>query len=77
MEWEHDNIQSINAKFDFLSALVKDLSAKGIGFSAICLQECWLSKEDDVNFFQIPNYNIIHQGKTCSGHGGLIIIIFT
>ena len=33
------NIQSTNAKFDYLSALVNDLSGKGIGFSAICLQE--------------------------------------
>ena len=65
------NIQSINAKFDYLSALVNDLSGKGIGFSAICLQESWLSKKEDVNFFKIPNYNIIHHGKTCSGHGGL------
>ena len=69
------NKQSINAKFDYLSALFKDLSAKGVGFSAICLQDSWLSKEDDENFFQIPNYNIIHQGKTCSGHGGLIIYL--
>ena len=69
------NIQSINAKFDYLSALVNDLSGKGIGFSAICLQESWLSKEDDVNFFKIPNCNIIHHGKTCSGHGGLIIYL--
>ena len=70
------NIQSINAKFDYLSALVNDLSGKGIGFSAICLQESWLSKEDDVNLFQIPNYNIIHHVKTCSGHGGVIIYFF-
>ena len=27
------NIESINAKFDYLSALVKYLSAKGVGFS--------------------------------------------
>ena len=67
------NIQSINAKFDYLSALVNDLSGQGIGFSAICLQESWLSKEEDVIFFKIPNYNIIHHGKTCSGHGDLII----
>ena len=69
------NIQSINAKFDYLSALVNDLSGKGIGFSGICLQESWLSKEEDVNSFKIPNYNIIHPGKTCSGHGGLIIYL--
>ena len=69
------NIQSINTKFDYLSALVNDLSGKGIGFSAICLQESWLSKEEDVNFFKIPNYNIIHHDKTCSGHGGLIIYL--
>ena len=69
------NIQSISAKFDYLSALVNDLSGKGIGFSAICLQESWLSKEDDENVFQLPNYNIIHHGKTCSGNGGLIIYL--
>ena len=69
------NMQSINAKFDYLSALVNDICTKGIGFSAMCLQESWLSKEDDVNFFQIPNYNIIHHGKTCSGHGGLTIYL--
>ena len=69
------NIQSINAKLYYLSALVNDLSGKGTGFSAICLQESWLSKEEDVNFFKIPNYNIIHHGKTCSGHGGLIIYL--
>ena len=54
---------------------VNDLSGKGIGFSGICLQESWLSKEEDVNSFKIPNYNIIHHGKTCSGHGGLIIYL--
>ena len=69
------NIQSINAKFDYLSALVNDLSGKGNGFNVICLQESLLSKEDDVNFFQIPNYNIIHHGETCSGRGGLIIYL--
>ena len=69
------NVQSFNAKFYYLSALVNDLSGKGSGFSAICLQEIWLSKEEDVNFFKIPNYNISHHGKTCSGHGGLIIYL--
>ena len=39
------------------------------------MQESWLSKEEDVNFFKIPNYNIIHHGKTCSGHGGLIFYL--
>ena len=34
-----------------------------------------VAKEDDVIFLQIPNYNIIHHGKTCSGHGGLIIYL--
>ena len=69
------NIQSINAKFNYLSPLLLDLCNKGTGFSTICLQESWLSEDSDLSQYHIPNYNIIHQGHNCSGHAGLIIYL--
>ena len=69
------NTQSIHAKFNYLYPLFLDLCNKDLGFSAICLQETWLSEDDNTSIYHIPNYNIVHQGKTCSGHGGLIIYI--
>ena len=46
-----------------------------MAFSAICLQESWLTDDSDLSQYQLPNYNLIHQGKKCSGHGGLLIYL--
>ena len=48
---------------------------KGYEFSAICLQETWLSSDFDISLFKIHGYNLISQGKMCSSHGGLAIYI--
>ena len=69
------NVQSINSKFKYLYPLLIDLCNKDIGFSAICLQESWLSDDSDLSQINMPNYNLIHKGKTCSGHGGLLIYL--
>ena len=69
------NIQSINAKFDNLYAIVNNLSASGQYFGAICLQETWLTSDADVTLFEIPGYKLIHQGSRCTRHGGLIIYL--
>lgn len=69
------NVQSINSKFNYIYPLLLELINKDIGFSAICLQESWLSDDADLSQYQLPNYNIIHQGKKCSGHGGLLIYL--
>ena len=69
------NTQSINAKFDQLIAMLSTLEDKNITFSAICLQETWLSDYHDVSLLHIPGYNMIHQGKRCCGHGGLIVYL--
>ncbi len=45
------NIQSINAKNDELRIFVKYLQKHNFIFNAICIQESWLSKVDDI--FQI------------------------
>ena len=47
------NCQSINAKFDQLNIKVQQLKSNGYEFSAICLQETWLSSDSDTSFFLI------------------------
>ena len=67
------NIQSLNAKFDNLNLILRELQNKELEFSFICLQETWLTKDSDTSIFEIENYNSFHQGSSCSKHGGLVI----
>ena len=69
------NIQSINAKFDKLLALITYLNDNNFMFSAICIQEWWLKRGQDISLFQISGYNLINQPKVCSEHGGLVIYL--
>ena len=69
------NIQSINAKFDKLLALITYLNDNNFMFSAICIQESWLKQGQDIFLFQIPGYNLINQPIVCIEHGGLIIYL--
>ena len=69
------NTQSINAKFDRLEILLKDLKDHDFEFSAICLQETWLKNKDDLSNFQFANYTSFGLDATCSKHGGLAIFL--
>ena len=69
------NVQSINAKFDNLFAIINNLSISGHFVGAICLQETWLTGNADLSLLQIPGYKLIHQGRKCTRHGGLIIYL--
>ena len=69
------NVQSINGKFDNLLRIINNLSASGVYFGAICLQETWLSSNADISMFHIPGYKLIHQGFRCAKHGGLIVYV--
>ena len=69
------NIQSINAKFNELQIFVKRLKEANYMFSAICIQESWLSEGDDTSQIQLEDYECIPQGKSCSSKGGLIIYL--
>ena len=71
------NIESINAKFCELEIFVEQLNQLNFKFSAICLQESWLSTDDDISPFQLDGYTCISQGKTSSNKGGLIIYLNT
>ena len=41
----------------------------------ICLQETWLSENDDLSPFQIEGYNSVSRGKSCINKGGLLLYI--
>ena len=62
------NIQSINAKCNELEAFVEDLGKHNFKFSVICLQETWLSDNDDLCLFSLPGYDCLSQGRHCSGN---------
>ena len=70
------NAESINAKFGELTAFIHMLNEKSFKFSAICLQECWLSNHFDMSLLHLDGYHSIYQySKTCSTKGGLIIYL--
>lgn len=69
------NTQSIRAKFDQLYIVITELMSQNLYFSAICLQETWQSDNDNLSMFNLPDYQMISQGKICSGHGGLITYV--
>lgn len=69
------NMQSLNAKYDALSIVINNLHIDNLHFSVIALQETWLDCNQDTNMFNLPNYKLITQGKSCSHHGGLAIYL--
>ena len=69
------NIASIRLKFDELDIFITELSEQGLQFSAICMQETWLTENDDSSLFNLTGYTCISQGKSCSERGGLIIYL--
>ena len=69
------NIQSIKSKFDALTAILSELHNNDIKFDVICLQETWLSTNQDSALFNIPGCQEINQGKSFSSHFGLIIFL--
>ena len=69
------NIESVNSKITDIQIFVELLRQNNLELSAICLQECWISDTDDISHLKINGYNCIHQGKSCSNKGGLIIYL--
>ncbi len=55
------NIQFINAKFDELKLFVEHLKTFDFEFSAICIQESWLTEGDDTSQIQLEGYQVYHK----------------
>ena len=58
-----------------LQIIINELKQHQFEFSAICLQETWLSDDSDLRLIQIPGYTMISQGSICTSHGGLAIYL--
>ena len=69
------NIQSLNAKFDTFVSFLEDLASSDFYFSAICIQETWITDSMGAHAFDLPNYNAISLPATCSSHSGLMIYL--
>ena len=69
------NCQSIRAKFEQIKYYVDSYNNDGQQICVLCLQETWLSRDDDVSLLQIPGYTLISHGKSCSAHGGVAVYI--
>ena len=69
------NIACLNAKFVEPCIFIQDLKQNGPFFSAICLQESWLSQDDDISMYQLDGYTCISEGRKCSPKGGLVIYL--
>ena len=69
------NCQSLNAKFNELKIYIELFKVNNIVLNAICLQETWLSEQDDNSLLQLDDYNLIVKGKSCSAHGGVAIYL--
>ena len=73
------NIDGINTKFNELTLFLRTLADANFYFSAILLQETMLSDDDcnseNIKIFEIPNYELLKQGRKCGRKGGLFIYI--
>ena len=68
------NCQSLNAKINELRIYLQ-MFQSSIQFSAICLQETWLTTDADTTLLDIDGYTLISRGRSCSAHGGVAIYL--
>ena len=47
------NIQSVNSKFSEFELFIAELTLINFKFSIICMQECWISENDDLSQIQL------------------------
>ena len=70
------NTQSLNAKIDGLRILLEQLHDTNFIFTAICLQETWITNcESGYTLLHLDDYNMIPYPATISSHSGLVIYL--
>ncbi len=69
------NIESINAKFSELDIFVQIFREQHFDFSAICIQQTWLSDKDHYSSVKFKEYKFIPHGNLCSSKGGFMIYL--
>ena len=70
------NIESINTKHAELELFIEQLKQQNFRFSAICLQECWLTNQNiESSLIGLEEYNCIEQSSNISNKGGYFIYL--
>ena len=75
------NVGGLNAEFDKLKLFLVECNNDASPLSVITLQETHLTSEIDVNYFQLPGYNMVNDFarlnskgvNPCSNMGGIIL----
>ena len=67
------NIQSLNAKYDYLKTYLDILGSLNYHFNVICLQETWLDETHDLETFKLEGYKYVSLSRSCGRNGGLRI----
>ena len=70
------NADSLHAKHSELLIFVDALLAKGLHFSAICIQEARINKDTNCKTLDLPQYEMIPEPFVCSTKGGLAIYLY-
>ena len=65
----------VNSKFDKIKLFLEGINNNSMPVSVITLQETWADNETEMNFFNLPNYTMIHDDSRLSKHGGLVTYI--
>ena len=72
------NIQCMNAIFDDFESFIDRMNITNSILShnsVICLQECWSKDNYNVSMFNLTDYNLVSQPRSCCGHGGLLVYV--
>ena len=68
------NCQCINSKFDKIKLFLKGINNNSMPISVITLHKTWADNENDMNFFNLPNYAMVYDDSRLSKHGGLVLL---
>ena len=73
------NVESLNSKFNNLTALIGILGKSNCYIDSLLIQESWLSDDQcsskNIEQYHIPGYHTIPLGRKCGRKGGLIIYL--
>ena len=69
------NIESVNVKIDELIIFIETFRGAIFEFSAICIQECWITDDANLNLIQIEGYTFISNQSIVGRKGGLVTFL--
>ena len=69
------NIESVNVKIDELIIFIETFRGAIFEFGAICIQECWITDDANLNLIQIEGYTFISNQSIVGRNGGFVTFL--